>query len=77
MKAYVQVAALMSVLIPYLRPITNACLLYSVFLVELEDEVIGAIEGDRENSKENNRNDAIAAKLLEITEGKENKLFFV
>ena len=41
------------------------------FLVELEDEVIGAIEGDRENSKENNRNDAIAAQLLEITEGDE------
>ena len=40
----------------------------SIF-VELEDEVIGAIEGDRENSKENNRNDAIAAQLLEITEG--------
>ena len=41
------------------------------FLVELEDEVIGAIEGDRENIKENNRNDAIAAQLLEITEGDE------
>jgi hypothetical protein len=37
--------------------------------VELENEVIGAIEGDKENSKENNRNDAIAAQLLEITQG--------
>jgi trigger factor len=37
-------------------------------LQELEDEVIQAIDGDRENSKENNRNDALAAKLLEITE---------
>lgn len=31
--------------------------------------MIGAIEGDKENSKENNRNDAIAAQLLEITQG--------
>ena len=40
---------------------------------ELENEVIGAIEGDKENSKENNRNDAIAAQLLEITQGTENR----
>jgi hypothetical protein len=36
---------------------------------ELENEVVGAIEGDKENSKENNRNDALAAQLLEITQG--------
>jgi hypothetical protein len=37
--------------------------------LELENEVVGAIEGDKENSKENNRNDALAAQLLEITQG--------
>jgi hypothetical protein len=33
--------------------------------LELEDEVVGAIEGDRENSKENNRNDALGLFELE------------
>lgn len=36
--------------------------------------MIGAIEGDKENSKENNRNDAIAAQLLEITQGTYNRI---
>ena len=47
----------------------NPFFLFSNLLLELENEVIGAIEGDMENSRENNRNDAIAAQLLEITEG--------
>jgi hypothetical protein len=40
--------------------------------------VVGAIEGDKENSKENNRNDALAAQLLEITQGaQETGLLFL